>query len=110
MTTKKAGAQPTPEQVAAGPPAPVIDIISERRIETHPVPGETLLQVAVTYRIPPNPPQVFFSSLGALPHWVFREANPDKPVPESVQKQGDEALKELIVARRRPEDPERRRI
>lgn len=110
MTTRRAGSPPSPEQIAAGGPPPDIAIISERVIATHPVPGETVYQVAVTYRIAPHPPQVLFASLDRLPDMVYRRDHPGKPVPDDVQKKGDDALRDIIRGRRTPTGPRPRMI
>ena len=105
MTTRRPGSQPTPEQIVAGGPPPTISIISERHIETQPVPGQVAHQVAVTYRLAPNPPEVMFIPLEALPHWVYQRDHPNQPVPASVQAQGDVALRALIRPHPRPARP-----
>jgi len=110
MTTRRAGSQPTPEQIAAGGPPPTISILSERRITTQPVPGEIRELVAVTFRIAPNPPQSIFVPLERLPDWVYRRDNPGKDVPEDVQKQGDDVLREIIRGKARPAGPPPRMI
>ncbi len=110
MTTRRAGTQPTPEQVAAGGPPPSIEILTERLTQTYPTPGEVRQVVAVTYRDPPNPPQVVFVPPDDLPAWVWRRTNPDAPVPEEIQQRSDAILRERIRARRRPAGPPRRMI
>ena len=100
MTTRRGGADRTAEQAAAGGPPPEISIISERPVSTQPVPGQIEELIAVTYRIAPNPPQVLFVPLEALPDWVFRRDHPDQEVPEAIQVQGDDELRRRIRARR----------
>lgn len=110
MTTRRPGSQPTPEQIVAGGPPPTISIISERPIETQPIPGQVVHQVAVTYRLAPNPPEVIFVPLESLPHWVYRRDHPGNDVPPAIQKQGDDALRQMIRTRRHPTGPPPRMI
>ncbi len=102
MTTRRPTTPPTPEQIGAGGPPPEISIISERAIPTMPTPGVEVVQIAVTYRIAPNPPQVIFVPLEQLPNWVFQRDHPGQPVPPAVQRAGDDALRSIIKARQRP--------
>lgn len=102
MTTRRPGSPPTPEQIVSGGPPPEISIVSERSIDTQPVPGTVVTQIAVTYRVAPNPPQVVFVPLEQLPNWVFQRDNPGKPIPPAVQRAGDDALRTIIKARQRP--------
>lgn len=102
MTTRRPGNQPTPEQIAAGGPPPQISIISERLIPTQPVPGQVVDQIAITYRIAPNPPQVIFIPLEQLPNWVYQRDHPGQPVPPAIQRQGDDILRSLVNQQRRP--------
>ena len=110
MTLPPRPTGPTPEQIAAGGPAPNIEVRSQRLVTTAPVPGETVDLVAVTYRIAPNPPQILFFPLEDLPAWVFRKANPGKEVPAAVEAENDAALRTLIRQGARAAPPTPRMI
>lgn len=87
-----------------------ISILDERLVRTQPVPGEVRDQVAVTFRIAPNPPEVIFVPVESLAAWQHRQANPGKDVPAGVQQRSDEQLRAIILQRRRPAAPAPRTI
>jgi len=110
VTQERRGPGPTPEQLVGEGPKAIISVISQRRVTVTPVPGQVQDRVAVTFRIAPNPPQVIFVRLELLPAWVFRRDNPGKDVSEELEVQNDQALRDVIRKRAKPEGPSARQI
>jgi len=82
-------------------PAQPIRILRERIITRTPRLGEETRTVAISWQIPPNPPQVLFAAEDDIPDLNFRRENPDaKVVPEDVRKAGITVRRDLIMRAR----------
>ena len=78
-----------------------IRIIRERVITRRPRVGTEIQVLAITWQIPPNPPQVLFVDESELPDRVWRRSNPTiEKIPEPIREQGNAKRRELILAAR----------
>lgn len=82
-----------------------IRILRERAITTTPSVGEESRLIAITFQIPPLPPNVVFIEEKDLPDRMFLIDNPDaEEVPDAIQKEGD-AIRRLNIQQRVVRDP-----
>lgn len=78
-----------------------IRILREAFITSSPRPGEVLRLVAITYQVPPGPPQVITIPEADLPDLVWRAEHPGEPgPPQDLRDQGDQVRRQRILARR----------
>jgi hypothetical protein len=78
---------------------PRIRILTERIIETTPRPGVTERRAAITYQIPPRPPNVVFLDADLLPDLVWLRSHPaSQEAPAAERARGDVLRRERILA------------
>ena len=79
-----------------------IRILSERVISTPARPGRDTRRAAITYQLPPRPPNVIFIPEEDLPDLVWLRDNPDQTdAPEEIRAAGDQIRKDRIFAQDR---------
>ena len=82
--------------------AQAVRILSERIISTTPAPGKEERRAAITYQVPPRPPNVIYIPEAELPDLAWLRDNPDQDeAPEELRRQGDAIRKQRILAQDR---------